>query len=179
MSNILSGIYAGLNSTHAYLAGQYENGLTLENLNAARNDAKINANLNQSFANYLQSNFADLDADGDGIISATEMTDRTNQLSTTGLTKAELQQLYASGQSGISESKMTEILEHFEDMDTNGDGRLTDAEITAFTVNSAKQERMDEDRLRSAGNMSLFYGDDSSSDSTYSILSYQYKKSKS
>lgn len=177
MSNLLAGIYSGLNSTHSYIANQYKDGFTLENLASARSDQKLAGNINQSFANYLQSNFSSIDADGDGIISAAEMTNKTNTLTSTGLTKTELQQLFASGQSGISESKMTEILEHFEDMDTNGDGRITDAEIAAFSVNSNKQEKMDEERLKSASNMSVFYGDDSTSDNTYSILSYRYKSS--
>ena len=73
---------------------------------------------------------------------------------------------------------MTEILEHFDEIDTNGDGKITDAEISAFTVNSAKQEKMDEFRMKAASNMSTFYGSDSSDTSdTYSILSYKYKSS--
>ena len=108
------------------------------------------------------------------------MTNMTNTLSKTGLTKAELTQLYASGASGISDSKMTEILEHFDEIDSNGDGKITDAEISAFTVDSAKQEKMDEFRMKSASNMSTFYGSDSSDTSdTYSILSYKYKSSSS
>ena len=63
-------------------------------------------------------------------------------------------------------------------LDTNGDGKITDAEISAFTVNSAKQEKMDEFRMKAASNMSTFYGSDSSDTSdTYSILSYKYKSS--
>lgn len=140
-SSLLSGIYSGISNTYSYIASQYEDGLTLENLNNARTNSKLATTINQSFASYLQTNFSSIDKDGDGVIGADEMSNMTNLLSKTGLSKAELTQLYASGASGISDSKMTEILEHFDEIDTNGDGKITDAEISAFTVNSAKQEK--------------------------------------
>ena len=52
----LSGIYAGLNSTYAYLASQYKDGLTLENIAEARTNTDNLMNLNQTFASYLQTN---------------------------------------------------------------------------------------------------------------------------
>jgi Ca2+-binding EF-hand superfamily protein len=180
MSSILAGIYSGIENTYSYISSQYTDGVTLKNITSARSNTTIAQNLNSSFASYLQSNFKSIDSNKDGVITSDEMTNLTNRLSSTGMTKTELQQLFASGSSGISESKMNEILEHFEDMDTNHDGKLTDAEISAFTVNSSKQEKQDEMRLKAAGDMSVFYGDDSaSSDSTYSILSYRYKNSNS
>ncbi len=179
-SSLLSGIYSGLSNTYSYIASQYSDGFTLENLTSARSDSTYSYLINQSFASYLQTNFSNIDKDGDGVISSEEMSNLTNMLSKTGLTKAELTQLYASGCSGISDSKMTEILEHFDEIDANGDGRITDEEISAYTVNSAKQEKMDEYRMKAAGDMSIFYGSDSSDTSdTYSILSYKYKSSSS
>jgi Ca2+-binding EF-hand superfamily protein len=72
-NGILSGITAGLQNTYAYLASQYPNGLTLENINEARGKTS-NANvLNQSFATYLQNNFKSIDKDGDGKITEQEM----------------------------------------------------------------------------------------------------------
>ena len=97
-------------------------------------------------------------------------------MSSQGLTKAELSQLYASGASGLSSSTINEILEHFDDMDTNHDGRITQEEISAYTVNSARQEKVDEYAHKAATNMSVFYGSESSDTSgTYSMLSYRYK----
>ena len=83
-------------------------------------------------------------------------------MSTQGLTKAEISQLYASGASGLSTSTINEILEHFDDMDTNHDGRLTQEEISAYSVNSARQEKVDEYAHKAATNMSVFYGSESS-----------------
>lgn len=179
MSSILAGISSGIENTYSYIASQYSDGLTLKNLTAARSNSTLSQNINSSFASYLQTNFSKIDSNKDGVITADEMTNLTNKLATTGMTKTEIQQLYASGSSGISESKMSEIMEHFEDMDTNGDGKLTDAEISAYSVTSAKQQKEDEMRLKSAGDMSVFYGNESSGDSTYSILSYKYKNNNS
>lgn len=178
-NGILSGITAGLTNTYSYLAAQYPNGLTLENITEARGKT-ANANLlNNSFASYLQNNFSTLDKDGDGIITAEEMNNLSNMISTQGLTKAELTQLYASGSCGLSESTMNKILEHFDEMDTNHDGRITSAEISAYDINASRMEVEDQFNNRRATDMSVFYGDSSASSDTYSLLSYKYKSNKS
>lgn len=176
----LSGIYAGLNSTYAYLASQYKDGLTLENIAEARTKTDNTNNLNQTFASYLQTNFSALDADGDGILSTEEANNSLNQMSASGLTKAQLTQLQASGASGISNSDYSYILENFESIDSNGDGRITDAEIAAFKLTAARMEKEDEMNDKFATNMSTFYGSESSSSvGSYSILSYKYKSKNS
>lgn len=172
----LSGIYAGLNSTYAYLASQYKDGLTLENIAEARTKQENLATLNQTFASYLQSNFSSLDKDGDGVISAAEATNTISQMSSGGLTKAQLTQLQASGATGVSDSDYAFILENFEAIDTNGDGKVTDAEIAAYKMTAARMEKEDEMRDKFATDMSVFYGSENSSSSgAYSILSYKYK----
>jgi Ca2+-binding EF-hand superfamily protein len=179
MSNnngILSGITSGLTNTYSYLASLYPNGLTLENITEARTNTTTSSLLNSSFASYLQSNFSTIDKDGDGVISSSEMTTLSNMISTQGLTKSELTQLYASGSSGLSDSTMTKILENFDEMDTNHDGRITSAEIAAYDINCSRMEVEDEFNNRRATDMSVFYGSDSSSsDSSYNLLSYKYK----
>lgn len=177
-NGILSGITSGLQSTYSLLASQYPNGLTLENLNEARNKTTNTNLLNQSFASYLQSNFSTIDKDGDGIITEQEMDNLSNLISTQGLAKEQLTELYASGQSGLSESTMTKILEHFDEMDSNHDGKITSAEISAYDINCARMEAEDEFNNRKATDMSVFYGSESSSTDTYSLLSYKYKSNK-
>lgn len=177
-NGILSGIYSGLSSTYSLLASQYPNGLTLENISEARTKTSNTNVLNQSFASYLQTNFSSIDKNGDGIITSEEMNNLSNTLSTQGLTKEELTQLYVSGSSGLSDSTMTKILEHFDEMDTNHDGRITSAEISAYDVNCARMEVEDDFNNRKATDMSVFYGDSSASSDTYSLLSYKYKSNK-
>lgn len=177
-NGILSGIYSGLSSTYSLLASQYPNGLTLENISEARTKTSNTNVLNQSFASYLQTNFSSIDKNGDGIITSEEMNNLSNTLSTQGLTKEELTQLYASGSSGLSDSTMTKILEHFDEMDTNHDGRITSAEISAYDINCARMEVEDDFNNRKATDMSVFYGDSSASTDTYSLLSYKYKSNK-
>lgn len=169
-NGILSGIYSGLSSTYSLLASQYPNGLTLENISEARTKTSNTNVLNQSFASYLQTNFSSIDKNGDGIITSEEMNNLSNTLSTQGLTKEELTQLYASGSSGLSDSTMTKILEHFDEMDTNHDGRITSAEISAYDVNCARMEVEDDFNNRKATDMSVFYGDSSASSDTYLSL---------
>jgi len=176
-NNLFSGIYSGLANTYSYINSKYEGGFTLENLNKAYSENTLGSNsLNTSFASYLYSNFGTIDKDGDGIISDTELNNLTNVMSKTGLGKDELSQLYASGASGLSEDTYNMVMSHFEEIDANGDGKVTAAEISSYQVGSAKQEKMDEYAHKKATNMSTFYGDDSSSSvDSYSMLSYRYK----
>ena len=176
----LSGIFSGLTNTYAVLNSQYEDGVTLENILDAQGKTSNATVLNGTFASYLQNNFASIDKNNDGLITSDEMQTLTNNMSTQGLTKEQFTQLALSGNSGLSTATINNILEHFDDMDTNGDGKITSAEIAAFSVDGAKQEKMDEFAHKAATNMSTFYGDDSSSDvSSYSMLSYRYKQSNS
>lgn len=184
MSNhgALSGIYNGLNNAYSVLASQYKDkdGVTLENLLDAQGKTDNVNILNSSFASYLQNNFASIDKNNDGKISSEEMSKLTSTMSAQGLTKEQFTQLALSGNSGLSTATINNILEHFEDMDTNGDGRITSGEIAAYDVDSARQEKVDEFAYKAATNMSTFYGDESSSEpSSYSMLSYRYKKSDS
>lgn len=178
-NNLFAGIYAGLTSTYSQLAAQNPNGLTLENLVSSRNDTKTNTTLNQSFASYLQNNFTSIDKNGDGILTEDEMSNLTNMMSRQGLTRDELIQMYASGTSGLSQETMNKILEHFDEMDANHDGRITSAEISAFDLSASRMEKEDEFNNRRASDMSVFYGSDSSGSDTYSLLSYKYKNNKS
>lgn len=175
-SSIITSISANLSNTYSYLASLYpEDGVTYKNITAAKNDNTNYLTLNQPFATYLQNNFANLDKDGDGVISADEMNTLTNTISTSGVSRAELTQLATSG--AYSADMVNKILEHFDDMDTNHDGRVTSAEISSFTHSCNKQEKIDEENYKKATQTSVFYGnDDSSTDvSSYSILSYKYK----
>ncbi len=175
-SSIIASISSNLSNTYSYLASLYpEDGVTYKNITAARNDNTNYLTLNQPFATYLQNNFQTLDKDGDGVISADEMNNLTNTISTSGVSRTELTQLMMSG--AYSTDMVNKILEHFDEMDTNHDGRITSAEISSFTHSCNKQEKLDEENYRKATQTSVFYGDDNASTdvSSYSILSYKYK----
>ena len=167
---LLSGIYSGLTSTYSLIANQYPSGVTLANLSAARTNPTLNASLNQTFASYIQSNFSSLDKDKNGVISSTEMSALANKISTQGLTAAQLTQLGTA--SGLSTDALQQILTHFSQIDANGDGKVTTAEISAYNVTSAEDKKKTEFSTRAATNdMSVFYGNDSSSaDDSSSLL---------
>lgn len=174
-SSIITSISSNLTNTYSYLASLYpEEGVTYKNITEARNDTTNYLTLNQPFAIYLQNNFKTLDKDGDGVISAEEMQILTNTISTAGVSKTELSQLAATG--AMSSDMVNKILENFDEIDTNHDGRVTSAEIAAYTHSCNKQEKMDEENYKKATGTSIFYGSDDSADvSSYSILSYRYK----
>lgn len=175
-SSIITSISSNLANTYSYLAALYpEDGVTYENITKARNDSTNYLTLNQSFASYLQNNFSTLDKDGDGVIGADEITNLTNTIASSGVSRSELTQLAASG--AYSSEMVSKILDNFDEIDSNHDGRVTSAEISAYTYSCNKQEKIDEENYKKATGTSIFYSDDDSSTdvSSYSILSYKYK----
>ena len=174
-SSIITNLTSNLRNTYSYLASLYpEDGVTYKNITAAKSDNSNYLTLNQSFASYLQTNFSSFDKDGDGVISADEMSKVTDTISASGVSRTELSQLAASGV--YSSDQISKILDKFNEIDKNGDGRVTSAEIAAYTCDCTKQEKLDEENYKKATQTSVFYGEDSSSDvSSYSILSYRYK----
>jgi len=175
-SSIINSLTSGLTNTYAYLASLYpQDGVTAQNIANARNDQTNYLTLNQSFASYLQNNFTTLDKDGDGKISADEMNKFAQTISQSGISRNELTQLAASG--AYSSSMISKILDNFDEIDTNHDGRVTNQEISAYTCDCQKQEKLDEENYRKAtSDMSVFYGSETdSTPDSYSILSYRYK----
>jgi hypothetical protein len=54
------------------------------------------------------------------------------------------------------------VLEYFDQIDANNDGRVTDAEIRAFSYKSQRQKLDTELNGVKSSNMSIYYTDDSS-----------------
>ncbi len=172
-NSLLTGIYAGLTNTYSILAQSNPNGVTLDSISKSYSATSNGYSVNPSFASYLQTNFSTLDKDKDGILSSIEFSDFTNQLSTQGLTQAQLTQLGTA--TGLSYEALSEVLAHFAQIDANKDGKVTTAEISSYQVSSAKEKKMEEFTNRAASNMSVFYGDDSSSSAdSSSLLDYRY-----
>lgn len=171
-SSLFSGINAGLTNSFSLLSSQYSDGLTLENLNAALTNTNVtNTSYGSTFASYLTTNFNSVYKNGDGTISADEIQTLMNNMATQGLTREQIMSLGAS--SGMSSSLQETVLSHFDDIDANHDGKVTNAEINAYGVNSDIEKQKIEDRNRIVNNMSMFYGDDLT-EYEGSIMDYRY-----
>lgn len=172
-TSLFTGVYSGLNTTFSTLANANADGVTLESITAARSNTTLNSSLNQTFASYMQTNFSSFDKDGDGVLSATEMSDFTNNLSTQGMTQSQLVQLGSA--SGLSTGTLEQVLNHFNEVDANKDGKVTMAEISAYGINSEAEKKKTEFANKAATNMSTFYGnEDSSAANSSSMLDYRY-----
>lgn len=171
-SSLFSGINAGLTNSFSLLSSQYADGLTLENLNSALTNTNItNTSYGATFASYLTNNFNSVDTDRDGKISAEEIQKFMNNIATQGLTREQIMSLGAS--SGMSTSLQETVLSHFDDIDANHDGKVTNQEINAYGVNSQLEKQKISDTNRIVNNMSLFYGDDLT-EYDGSIMDYRY-----
>ena len=175
-TSMFTGINAGFTNAFAQLSGQYSDGITLENLNKAlTNTAITSTTYGTTFASYMTNNFNSIDTDKDGVISATEIQDLMGKMAAQGLTREQITAL--AGSSGLTSLQET-VLSHFDDIDKNHDGKVTNQEIQAYGVESSLEERKNADTTNMIKQMSTFY-DSSSSVSDASLLDYKYLSSSS
>ena len=171
-TSMFTGINSGLTNAFAQLNGQYSDGVTLENLNKALTNSNYltNSGINGTFASYMTNNFNSIDSNSDGTISADEIQNLMSQMATQGLTREQIISL--AGSSGMSTSLQETVLNHFDQIDKNKDGKVTNQEIQAYGVESDLEKQKTADRNRIVSNMSMYYDVDDVSDS--SLLDYRY-----
>ena len=172
-TGLFSGITSGLSCTYSLLASASSSGVTTTSITEAMSNSDYASSLNSSFSSYILSNFSSLDKNSDGTLTSAELSSLTNMISTTGLTSTQISQLGSA--SGLSSETLEQVLQHFSDIDANGDGKVTSSEINAYNITSAMEKKKTEFANKAATNMSVFYGDDSSSSAdSSSLLDYKY-----
>ena len=152
-NSIFTGTISGLNSNYLILLDG-KNGLTLDKiLNPASDSVKYS--VNQSFRSYLMTNFNNIDIDGDGKISAKDMTNYTSRLKNQGMTYQELSQLATTG-SGQMSTLLDTVLSNFNEIDANHDGRITQGEINAYRIEQESKDIKEEFPKIDPNKMSMF-----------------------
>ena len=73
---------------------------------------------------------------------------------------------------GISQSLQETVLAHFDEIDANNDGRVTNAEIQSYNIQSDLDKQRIEDINRSVNRMSLFT--EGLTEYEGSIMDYRY-----
>ena len=170
-TSLFTSASAGLSNVFAQLSGQYGEEITLENLNKAltNSNSLTNNAYNSTFASYMTNNFSSFDQNSDGKISADEVQNIMSQMARQGLTREQIIALGAS--SGMTTSLQETVLSHFDEIDKNKDGKVTNQEIQAYGVESDLQKQKLADRNRLVSNMSMYY--DVSTDES-SLLDYKF-----
>ncbi|HIS89286.1 TPA: EF-hand domain-containing protein [Candidatus Avigastranaerophilus faecigallinarum] len=168
--SLLSSAMAGLSNTYATLMSNSSTsgkGLTLDDLTNVSSTTLYQLGSNYTFLQYLTSNFASLDNDGDGELTGTDLNKIMNTMQTQGLTYSEIQTLCASG--NCDSSLYSTVLQYFNQIDSNGDGRVTSEEITKFTYDCQREEALAKYKSYRASETSLYYND-GVEDDTSSVL---------
>ena len=169
-TSMFAGINANFTNAFSQLNGQYSDGVTLENLNKAlTNTAITSTTYGSTFASYMTNNFNSIDKDHDGKISANEIQDLMGNMAAQGLTREQITAL--AGSSGLTSLQQT-VLAHFEDIDKNHDGKVSNQEIQAYGVESDLEKQKTADRNRVVNNMSMFYDNETNYEG--SMLDYRY-----
>ena len=172
---LLASALSGLTNTYSILASNStnKNGITIDDLTNPSTTVLQQLGNNTTFAQFLTSNFAAIDKDGDGTISSADMSNLTNNLTSKGLSYEELCQLCSSGLSG------SEVLTYFNQIDTNKDGRVTNAEIQAFNLKADEERLKTEYQSFKPSSMSVFYTDSDSDETPSSLVDNMYPRENS
>lgn len=167
---LISGALAGLTNTYSTLMSSSSSsgkGLTLDDLSKVSTTTLNSLGSNYSFLQYLTTNFASLDKDGDGEITSVDLNNLMNTMQSKGLTYNELQSLCSTGNGDTT--LLSTVLTYFNKIDANGDGRVTSDEITKFSFDCQKDEAEQKYKSFKASHMSLYYSD-GVEDDTSSVL---------
>lgn len=158
-TGIFTAAQSGLQSTLQYLFTNNKDGINRTTLN---NTMFQNASgVNSGFFQMISGQFATLDKNNDGVLTADEANNMITDLSS-GLTRDQVMQLRAQGT--IDDELASKIISNFSKMDTNGDGKVSEAEINAFCIDGDIQAKRDEQKELLLKNMSLYYETDYESD---------------
>ena len=170
---------SGLSTTYSILANNSSSsgGLTIDDIANPSTTALQQLGYNTTFAQFLSSNFAAIDKDGDGKISADDMSNLTSKLSQSGLSYQELCQLCSSGMG--SSDVLSNVLTYFNQIDTNKDGRVTNAEIQAFSLKADEEKLKTEYQSFKPSSMSVFYSDSDSESEPSSLIDNLYPQDES
>lgn len=171
--SLITSAVSGLTNTFSAVASYNgKTSLSLEDLSNPSNELLNKLGYNNSFLSYLSSNFSNLDSDKDGNITGEDVSKLTQTMQSQGLTYNEIAQLAASG--SISSTLSETVLNYFQKIDKNGDGRVTSAEISAFGFESDRQKMDTEFNGFKSSSMSTFYSDLDSTEKPTSIVDNLY-----
>lgn len=156
-TGIFTAAQTGIQSALNYLYLNNKEGVDRSALN---NAMYTTAGVNSPFFQMISGQFATLDKDNNGTLSTDEANKMITDLSS-GLTRDQIAQLRAQG--SIDNDLANKIISNFSKMDTNGDGRVTEAEINAFCIDEDILSKRNEQKELMIKNMSLYYDTDSDS----------------
>ncbi len=167
--SLISSAMSGLTSTYSALLSSSSSGkgISLDDLSNLSSTTLLSLGSNYSFVQYLTNNFSSIDQDGDGEITSNDLSNVMSTMQSQGLTYSEIQSLCASG-SGDTTLYST-VLQYFNKIDANGDGRVTSDEITKFSYDCQEYEMEKKYNSFKATSASLYYSD-GVEDDTSSVL---------
>lgn len=163
-TGIFTAAQSGLQTTLQYLYNNNKTGITRENLNKAF--ANNTAGINNTFFQMVSTQFASLDKNNDGKLSADEANVMLTDLSS-GVTRDQITQLVSAGT--IDKELANKIISNFSKIDANGDGRVSEAEINAYCMDEDIQSKRDEQKELLIKNMSCYYEVDTDDTSTEEV----------
>ena len=167
---LLATAMSGLASTYSTVMNGKSSsgkGLTISDLSDLSTQTMMNLGSNYSFLQYMTTNFNNLDQDGDGEITGSDLNNIMTTMQSKGLTYNEIQQLCTTG--NYDKTLLSTVLTYFNKIDANGDGRITSDEITKFSFDTQRNEVESKYKSYRASNVSIYYND-GIEDDTSSVL---------
>ena len=171
-SGLTASAVSGLTNAFSIIAARTSTGkIKLSDLTATDAATLQALGYNTTFLSYLTNNFSTMDKNHDGELSANELSTITSTMQNQGLTAAELSSLCADG---VNSSLYQTVLDYFDKIDTNNDGRVSQEEISAFSFKSKRQKMDTQFNGFKKSSTSLYYSDENADDTPSSLIDDLY-----
>ena len=159
-SSLFASSFYGLQNAYQYALPSGATGVTQADLLSNKNG--IYSMQSSPFSSYMATNFAQLDKDKDGKISAADMSSIMTTFSKQGMSYQQLMAL--SGSAGVNSQDLNNIMSNFSKIDKNGDGKVSQTEINYYMANKKINDKITELKSKKSSDFSICYSDDSKSD---------------
>lgn len=166
-SSMFSSAYYGLQNAYQYALQDGADGISQSDLYKTNN--KYGYVQNSAFSSYMVTNFKQLDKNADGKLNGEEMSKLMTTFSKQGMTYDQLVSL--SGSAGVNSNDLNTILNNFRKIDRNGDGKVSQAEISYFNANKQVTDKISQLKKSRASDMSFMYSIDDKDDDSSSKTS--------
>jgi len=166
-SSLFASSYYGLQNAYQYALKSGATGVTQSDLLGTNSQYGVmQTQQNMAFSSYLTTHFSQIDKNHDGKISGDEMSSVMSTFSKQGMSYEQLAAL--SGTNGVNSQDLNNIMTNFRQIDRNGDGKVSQAEINYYNANKQITDKIKDLKSKQAADISIMYPEDSDSSSTSS-----------
>jgi len=151
----------GVQRAYGLLNQENADGVSLDELS----DLSNLTTLDIPFAQFIKDNIGSIDSNGDNNITQDELNNMMSTMQNQGYTYNQLLSM-SIGTSSTNQSLLETVLADFDKIDSNKDGKVSQAEIDIYNLDKEIEDKKTELSEVKASTFSVFYSDSTSDTDT-------------